>query len=101
MQDFRYIFVAVYSLIYYIFNIVSKVRPSQGAGNFLTIFLYHVDLIIRNFHIGRLAHIFAIFVAVYFYEAASMLFRLRSNKLSIDAFYGKIGRKQNCQSWTI
>lgn len=96
MQDFRDI-VAVYSLIYYIFNIVSKVRSSQGAGNFLTIFLYHVDLITRNFHIGRLAHIFA----VYFYEAASMLFRLRSNKLSIDAFYGKIGRKQNCQSWTI
>lgn len=100
MQDFRDI-VAVYSLIYYIFNIVSKVRSSQGAGNFLTIFLYHVDLITRNFHIGHLAHIFAIFVAVYFYEAASMLFRLRSNKLSIDAFYGKIGRKQNCQSWTI
>lgn len=98
MQDFRYIFVAVYSLIYYILNIVSKVRPSQGAGNFLTIFLYHVDLITRNFHTGHLAHIFAIFLAVYFYEAAS---RLRSNKLSIDAFYGKIGRKQNCQSSTI
>lgn len=63
---------------------MSKVRPSPGAGNFLTIFHYHLDLITRDFHIGRLAHICAIFVAVNPYEAATALL-LRLNRLRADA----------------